>query len=86
MRALAVTPDQTAATVKELTEPLAQRDGDRELIQTIRLSVFTAIERVPPDATSELQCLVADFGADPADRDTIARLGAMLRAARLADH
>jgi hypothetical protein len=65
---------------------LAHSDGEREVIDAALRSVFSAIERVAPDDRAKLQGLVDAFIADPDDKDVMARLGAMLRDARLSDH
>ena len=80
------TPEQTAVTAKELAALLAISAVERQVIEAALLSVMTAIERVAPASRTELQKLVADYIANPDDRDTTQRLGALLRDARAPHH
>lgn len=64
----------------------SRSDFEREVIEAAMRSVFSAVERVPPDARGEPRSLVDAFLADPYDKDIIARLRAMLWGARLPDH
>ena len=82
----AKTPGQITALIRIVTDVLAHRDGEREVIEAAMRSVFSAMERVAPDDRSELQTLVDAFLADPDDKDIMASLGALLRDARLPDH
>ena len=80
------TPGQITALIRDVTDLLAHSDGEREVIDAALRSVFSAIERVAPDAQGELQNLGRLFLADPDDKDIMASLGALLRDARLPDH
>ena len=66
--------------VKEVADLLAMSAVEREVFAPALNSMAGAMARVAPDQQEELQQLVADFMADPGDRDTVARLGALLKA------
>jgi hypothetical protein len=74
--------DQFDAVVSELVALLAQSEGDRELIEAMLISVFSAMKLVPESDRGELQRLMADFTADPANKDVVSRIGAMLAQTR----
>jgi hypothetical protein len=76
-----LTPDSIANEVRELAALLAQSDTEREVIEAALVSVITAMGRAAPEAQAELQALMADFTANPDDKQTVARLGAFLAAA-----
>ena len=80
------TPEQTAVTARELTALLVISAVERQVIEAALMSVMTAIERVAPASRTELQKLVADYIANPDDRDTTQGLGALPRNARAPHH
>jgi hypothetical protein len=82
----ALTSNHIANEARELSALLAQSEGEREVIEAALLSVFCAMQRVAPSDRNTLQALVADFIANPDDRDAIDRLGALLKGARPPDH
>jgi hypothetical protein len=76
---------QITALIRDVNDLLEHSDFDREVIEEAMHSVFSAMERVAPDDRAELQGLVDAFLAEPDDKEVMARLGALLRDARLSD-
>lgn len=79
-------PEHTAARAQELADPLAQSAAERDVIEAALLSFMSAIERVRPEARTELQRLLVEFSASPDDPYIVKRLGTLLRRARAPDH
>lgn len=77
---------QIAALIRDVNGLLAHSDFEREVIEAALRSVFSAMERVAPEDRADLKDMVDAFIADPGDKDIMARLGALLRDARLHDH
>jgi len=71
--------------IKEIAGLLAMSALERDVFAAALNSMAGAMARVDPARREELQQLVAEFMADPADRETVARLGAFLQAARGGD-
>ena len=72
-------PDKLANLVRDMAELMDATPNQTDFLDALMRSVASAMLRVPDDKRAELQGLVSQFLADPGDRETISRIGAMLR-------
>jgi len=85
MNAVQPDSDELSALVRDMAELMDSSPLQREVLDAAMRSVASAMLLVPDDERAELQELVAQFTADPGDRDTVTRFGKILRDAKAAD-
>ena len=70
---------------QQITDLLALSAVESDVLVAALNSIAGAMARVAPDRREDLQKMVAEFMAEPGDKDTVARLGRFLQAMRLED-